>query len=192
VTDLSSARERYRRAAGPFGAVVRSVPSDAWQRPTPCDGWVARDVVIHLVEWIPAVLGAGGVDFDGLPDANVDPVAAWDGLDRGLDSALLDASTAARRFTAGLVGELSVAEAIERLVIGDLVVHTWDLATATGLDAHIDQALAAEQLEGLQAMDAMLRASGHFGPEVPVVEDADVVTRLVAFTGRDPNRWSPD
>ena len=36
----------------------------------------------------------------------------------------------------------------------------------------------------------MLRSSGHYGPKVePSAEDADTQTKLIAFTGRDPN-WT--
>ncbi len=41
-------------------------------------------------------------------------------------------------------------------------------------------------LEEMLPMDAALRASGHYGPRVPVTDDADVQTRLLAFIGRGP------
>ena len=34
--------------------------------------------------------------------------------------------------------------------------------------------------------EAILRASGQYGPRVEVADDADVQTRLLAFIGRDP------
>ena len=37
-----------------FTERVRGVPPDAWDNPAPCEGWAARDVVRHLVEWFPA------------------------------------------------------------------------------------------------------------------------------------------
>lgn len=45
--------DRYRRVAGQFTQRVRQVPADAWQNPSPCEGEVARDVVGHLVDWLP-------------------------------------------------------------------------------------------------------------------------------------------
>jgi len=44
-------------------------------------------------------------------------------------------------------------------------------------------------LAGMEPLDAMLRESGQYGPRVPVPEDADPQTRLIAFIGRDPE-WS--
>jgi hypothetical protein len=41
-------------------------------------------------------------------------------------------------------------------------------------------------LEGMQPLDEMLRASGHYGPKVIVAAEADEQTQLIAFTGRTP------
>jgi hypothetical protein len=75
------------------------------------------------------------------------------------------------------------------LVTGDVLVHTWDLATAAGLDRTLDPRLVTDMLHGMEPMDEALRASGHFGARVEVVADADDQTKLIAFTGRDPD-WS--
>ena len=83
-------------------------------------------------------------------------------------------------------GAMPLGVATERFVTGDVLVHTWDLAKATGQDASIDADFAAGMYEGMLPMDAMLRQSGHFGPRVDVADDADPVTKLIAFTGRTP------
>ena len=66
------------------------------------------------------------------------------------------------------------------------MIHTWDLARATGQDETIDPEMAVGMLAGMEPIDEMLRGSGHYGPRVTVAEDADVATRLIAFTGRQP------
>jgi uncharacterized protein (TIGR03086 family) len=68
----------------------------------------------------------------------------------------------------------------------DLLVHTWDLARATGQDETVDAAEASAFLTGIEPWDAALRSSGHYGPRVPVPDDADDRVRLLAFTGRRP------
>jgi hypothetical protein len=40
----------------------------------------------------------------------------------------------------------------------------------------------------MQPMDEFLRASGQYGPKVPVPGDAPAVDRLMGFLGRDPSR----
>ena len=55
---MSEISERYRKVAAQFTQRVNAVPDDAWHNPAPCEGWVARDVVGHLVEWLPALVCA--------------------------------------------------------------------------------------------------------------------------------------
>jgi uncharacterized protein (TIGR03086 family) len=69
------------------------------------------------------------------------------------------------------------------------LVHTWDLARATGQSVRIDPVMSLEMVEGMAAIDELLRSSGHYGPKVNVPADADAVERLIAFTGRDPH-WT--
>lgn len=77
-------------------------------------------------------------------------------------------------------------DAIDTFFLGDIVVHTWDLARATGLDETLDADVVHVMLVGMEPLDEMLRASGHYGPKVEVPADADEQTRLIAFTGRRP------
>ena len=51
---MSEISERYRKVSGRFTQVATAVPVTAWGDPSPCDGWVARDVLRHMVEWMPA------------------------------------------------------------------------------------------------------------------------------------------
>lgn len=178
--------ERFRRVAGRFTDVAQGVLPDQWERPAPCEGWTARDVVRHLVEWVPAVIGRSGVALQPGPSVDTDPAGAWVALATALQSALDDPAVASTEFDVGPPGRMSVERAIGMIVLGDVLVHTWDLARATGQAEDVDVVIAAEMLEGMQAIDEMLRQSGHYGPKVPVPDDADVVTRLVAFTGRTP------
>jgi uncharacterized protein (TIGR03086 family) len=70
--------------------------------------------------------------------------------------------------------------------IGDIVVHTWDLARATGGDEKLDPDEVHRMFAGMEPLDAMLRASGQYGARVDVPVDADEQTRLIAFVGRRP------
>ena len=50
---MSEEAERFKALASAFTERVEAVPPDRWDSPAPCEGWVARDVVRHLVEWVP-------------------------------------------------------------------------------------------------------------------------------------------
>jgi len=184
------AAARFALVADAFGDRVRQVPADAWSAPAPCEGWTALDVVDHLLTWVPAVLGRSGLDFSSVPPAADDPAAAWQAFRTVISTALADPEVAGHRFDAGPPGELTVERAVDMLVTGDVLLHTWDLARATGLDDQVDERLAAEMLVGMQPIDDVLRSSGHYGPKVEVPVGSSVQDRLVGFTGRDPS-WSP-
>ncbi len=184
LASADSAGSRFRRIAATFTDRVAAVDATAWSNPAPCDGWTARDVVRHLVEWVPGLIGRSGIAFPPGPSVDHDPLGAWTTLAAALQTALDDPETAARSFDVGPPGDMTVEAAIDQLVTGDVLVHTWDLARAVGLDERIDATLAAAMYEGMLPIDEMLRASGHFGPRIDVPDDADAQTKLLAFTGR--------
>ena len=184
-----TAVERFRRVAGAFDDVVGAVPATAWDSPAPCEGWVARDVINHLVSWVPWVIGQSGHPLTITASAAENPARAWSELAAGLLALLQDPTIAATTFDAGPPGRMTVETAIDRLVTGDLLVHTWDLATATGQHVRLDTVISAQMFEGMQAIDELLRNSGQYGPKITVPHGADATTQLIAFTGRDPN-WA--
>ena len=185
---MSTEAARFGRVAATFDQVIDGV-SD-WEAPAPCAGWVARDVVRHLVEWIPGMFAGAGVSVADAPDVDTDPAAAWAALRDALAGALADADVASRTMTFGPAGEHTVAAAVDRFVTPDVLVHAWDLARASGQQVELDAEVAAGTLAGFEAMGDALVASGHFGPATPIAPDAPVQDRLIAASGRDP-AWQP-
>lgn len=179
--------DRYRRVAATFTERAEAVPPAAWEHPAPCDGWVARDVVRHLVGWIPPFLSAGaGVDLSEGPSVDADPVGAWTHLRDALQALLDDPARAATAFEHPQAGQHRLDDAIGAFVLGDVLVHTWDLARAAGLDEHLDPGEVHRMLTAMEPVADVLAASGHYGQRVPVPADADEQTRLIALTGRTP------
>ena len=70
--------------------------------------------------------------------------------------------------------------------LGDVLVHTWDLARATGQDETLDPEEVVAMLSGIEVHDAALRVGGQYGPRVEAAPDADPQTQLLAFLGRRP------
>src|SRR3954468_134851 len=92
---MSELTARYRRIADAFTARVVAVPADAWDNAAPCEGWLARDVVRHLVEWVPSFFFTSwDVDAVEIPSVDDDPVGAWIGLDSTLQVAVTDPAVA--------------------------------------------------------------------------------------------------
>lgn len=179
--------EEHRSIAGTFTDRVRGVPAGGWDRPAPCEGWVARDVVDHLVTWLPHFLRTGaGVELPEGPSAGTDPVAAWLAHAAAVQAVLDDPACGDRVLSNPFLGELPLDVAISRFYTSDVFLHTWDLARATGQDDRLDPERCAMMLKEMAAAEAAMRSSGHYGPPVEVPDDADVQTKLLGFIGRDP------
>ncbi|MBA2281859.1 MAG: TIGR03086 family protein [Acidimicrobiia bacterium] len=183
---------RFEKVAAAFTARVEAVAPDAWERPAPCEGWVARDVVRHLVEWLPGpgfLLGAFGVEAGPIPSVESDPAGAWAVVCAAIQGALDDPAVATRVEDCGPPGRLSLEAAVDMTCTPDVLIHTWDLARATGLDELLDPDEVRRTLAGLETLpaevDQAMRGSGHYGPRVEVDGDAEDQARLLAFMGRE-------
>jgi uncharacterized protein (TIGR03086 family) len=184
---MSGRADEHRRIAGAFTATVEGVAPEEWDRPAPAQGWVARDVVRHLVEWFPAFLdGAAGIALPAGPSVDDDPVGAWHAQTAAVQALLDEPGTAGREHDLPHIGRMSLERATDMIYTGDVFLHRWDLARATGQDETLDPDKCAVMLEGMLPMDEVLRQSGQYGPRVQVPDDADVQTKLLAFIGRTP------
>lgn len=179
--------DEYRGVAGAFTATVEGVRPEDWDRPAPPEGWVARDVVRHLIDWFSAFLrGATGITLPAGPPVDEDPAGAWRTHSDAVQALLDDREAADREHDFPHIGRMALRQAVAMVYTGDVFLHRWDLARATGQDEVLDPGRCAEMLAAMVPMDDALRHSGHYGPRVEVPDDADVQTRLLAFIGRDP------
>lgn len=185
MIDQSTPSSFHRDVAAGFTAAVRGATD--WDAPAPVAGWTARDVVRHLNEWFPGFLESGsGLTLPEGPSLDDDPVDAWVTRAQAVQAILDDPEVADRELTNPHLGTMTVAEAVSRFYTGDVFLHTWDLARATGQDETLDADLCATMYEAMLPMDDVLRSSGQYGPKVEVPVDADPQTKLLAFIGRDP------
>jgi uncharacterized protein (TIGR03086 family) len=181
---MSEIFERYARITGQFTDRVHGVSTEAWDNPSPCEGWTARDVVGHLTDWIPGFFGAVGVEFPALPSVQDDPVGAWVAVQAAIARSLADPNMAAKEVETPF-GTQSFAETVDMIVTGDVFTHTWDLARATGQPETLDAEQLQRMIAGMGAMpEEMMRAEGMFGPKIEVADDVDDQTRFLAYVGR--------
>jgi len=180
----SDPAEFHRWVAGAFTARVKGTTD--WDAPAPVAGWRARDVVGHLVEWFPGFLASGaGITLRPGPSVADDPVGAWRTHTDQVQALLEDPATADRVLSNPHIGALPLGPAISQFYSADVFMHTWDLARATGQDERLDPDEVHEIYEAMRPADEMIRGE-HFGPKVPVPDDADEQTKLLAFVGRTP------
>ena len=125
--------------------------------------------------------------LDGTPEPSGDPgdvVAAWTAVRSDVETALADPDRAGRVVETPF-GTIPFEVLVGRFVSVDLLVHTWDLSRATGLDERINADAVGHAYEGLKPMDAMLRGQGMFEDKVTPPAGADLQTEFLCFLGRD-------
>jgi uncharacterized protein (TIGR03086 family) len=71
-----------------------------------------------------------------------------------------------------------------RQLAADHLVHAWDLARALGVDDTLDPDAVRAVTEWFGPTEELWRAAGVIGPHVPVSDDADEQTRMLAMFGR--------
>ena len=183
VVTVSEAAERYGRVADGFGRRLAGVPEDGWPRPSPCTEWTARDIAVHVVN----VHRRVAANLDGsTPDevsGDDDLAAAWAAATGAVRSALADPAQAGQ-VTSGMFGEQSFESLVSRLLCTDTLLHTWDLARATGQDDSLDAEAVTRAREFLGPIDEAIRRPGGFAAKIDPPAGADEQTRLLCFCGR--------
>ncbi|MFC3985827.1 TIGR03086 family metal-binding protein [Streptosporangium jomthongense] len=181
--------EGFVRALDGFETVLAAVPSGRWDSPSPCEGWRAVDVAGHVIAGLSVVKAraVGQALLEADPDwrevAGPDPVATWRAV-RADMTAALEPEALARRIPLALDLEVTLGQWLEQYPL-ELLVHTWDLARATGQDVVLDPCLTRQALETARLFAPQGREAGMLGPERAVADDADDQTRLLALFGRD-------
>lgn len=175
--------DRHRTLAEAFGATIAAVPADRWESPSPCVKWTARDVVRHLVDVQSTFLRLVGRELGEVPSVDDDPAAAWRAASAVMQAELDDPVRAAAEFS-GYVGRSTLAEAVDRFVCFDLVIHRWDLARAVGLDVRLPPAEVPRLQTVAEDFGVAIRDHGVCGAALTPPAGADEQTRLLAYLGR--------
>ena len=182
-----SPAEQHAHDAERFASLTRAASADDWTRPSPVPGWTARDVVGHLIEWLPGFVSRAGVELTPV-SVSEDPAGAWQARADEVQRVLEERGDAV--YASPMFGEMPLASAITQFYTTDVWMHSWDLAHALGVDIDLGEERCAQTLAGMEPMDEALRSSGQFGPRVAVPDDASAQDRFVGFIGRDPG-WAP-
>jgi len=181
ITDIA---DRYRRLSTRFTDLIRSVPTDRWNRQSPCEEWKAADVVAHVVSTEAEHLKRMNIDLPESIDG-LEPIAAWPIVRDRMQQAL-DTPDEAEHSYDGFFGPTTLAASVDQFYSMDLVVHAWDLARAVGL--HEFEEMPAHELDevatAIESFGDNMRAPGVFGPEVSAPAGADRQTKLLAVMGR--------
>ncbi len=161
---LTPGRTRPRARTGPFADLVAHVIS------------THRRVIATLDDSEP-------VDVDPGSDLS----SQWESATGAVASALGDEARASK-LVGGMFGEQTFASLVGRLVCSDTLIHTWDLARATGQDETLVADAVAVAMESLAPLDDAIRRPGGFRPKIMPAPGADAQTIFLNFCGRAPQR----
>ncbi|MFF1836131.1 TIGR03086 family metal-binding protein [Streptomyces sp. NPDC058231] len=170
--------------------VVHGIHDGQLGDPTPCTEYDVRALVDHLFQVV--------VNFQALaarqePDFGPAPTAVtgdWRGR-FGEETAKLVAAWDAPGADEGTAGSMGFpARTVARMVLGDLTLHAWDLARATGQVFVPDGDVVDELGPGVAEMAPTARKAKVYGEPFPVPDGASPFEQMLGTTGRDPG-WQP-
>lgn len=199
MTSTETARPDLAPAASAVAAVVAGVRDDQLTGPTPCPDMTVAALLDHLHGLARAFIAAAEKSPEAAGSAPQADAAALVPAWREEIPARLAALARAWADPAAWSG-MTAAGGLElpgefagTVALDEIVLHGWDLATATGQPFSPDDA-AVEVVYGFTAaMSAPGQEAGReglFGPVVEVPQDAPAFERALGYAGRDP-RWTP-
>jgi uncharacterized protein (TIGR03086 family) len=180
---MSDVVDNYRTACQGFAAVVAQ-GEGSWTNPSPCPDWDARGVVEHVIGFHGELLLRPTATEHECPTG--DPGARWSATASAIHSAIAMASSLDDPRVSPEVDLVRLLPALT----AEVLVHTWDLAKAIGVEPHLDAELCEVAYDFMRANEERVRSSGMFDSSVPASNTPDAATRLIAFLGRDAG-WTP-
>ena len=173
---MASVGDTWNTVAAKWTELHGQIGDTDWDKPSTCEGWNVRDVVDHANSW--QVIGGNTLG------AEIAEGADWSSIQPAMAAALADPSNLEGK-AEGFGG--MPKQGVAGMVIGDLLVHCWDVARSLGLDETLPEDAVTSTLMGLQRMpDEVLRSDKMFGPAIPVADDASAQDKLLGFVGRQP------
>ncbi|WP_405148497.1 TIGR03086 family metal-binding protein [Sphaerisporangium sp. NBC_01403] len=171
------------RTLAEVDALVAAVAPGQMGDPTPCEGWDVRALLNHLVYenlmWTSLAEGSPRSDFTA-DHLGGDHVAAFRAAAGAAMAAFGRPGMLEERF-----GPAPGWRLVEQVVI-EMLVHGWDLATATGRPADLAPDVAEAILPAVRAIYGELPRTpgGSFAPERQAPPGATAADRLAAYLGR--------
>ena len=179
----------YVRAMAATRAYIDGVRPAQWAGPTPCTEWNVKQVANHIIGenlWAAELLrGKTIADVGNRLEGDLagdNPAAAYAASVEA--ASLACTAPGAMESTCHLsFGDYPGSEYAAQLFM-DMLIHGWDIATATGQDARLDPELVAACLPIAEQVTNQFRGAGVFGDNLPIDTQADPQTKLLALVGR--------
>ncbi|MCH7737219.1 MAG: TIGR03086 family protein [Chloroflexi bacterium] len=158
---------------------------------TPCTEWNVQSLINHA-------LAVQNFAYSTLSKASFD-MSTMGAVDHAFPSEGAEAAfKAITESTLATLKSINLADTVETafgsmpggqfimVPITDMIIHTWDLAKATGQNSTLDNGLAEIGYNVIANVAAGGRERGAFGPEVVIPDTASFQDRLLGMSGRTP------
>ena len=180
-------------AATEFGRLVDGTRPNQLGDPTPCPEFTVRDLINHVTGG--AMMYAIAFREGSVPETDL-PRLEGDVLGndyRATYANTLDDVRAILAMPGAVDGNVVLPfgemprDAALAIAVFDVMVHAWDLATATGQSLTVSDAEAEAAIGyGAYLHVDELRDGSLFGPHADTADDASGWDRLIAYSGRTP------
>ena len=183
--------EIYEQALAQYRPILAAIKAEQHKSSTLCTDWTVEALINHSLatqRFAQAVLSKSGADPSVMADVN-HPLPA-----EGAIAALNSISSE----VLSTLKSLNMEEIVETpfgampggqfimVPITDMIVHTWDVAKATGQNTTLASGLAEVAFNVLTVVGANGRERGAFGPEVTVPATASFQDQMLGLSGRQP------
>lgn len=172
--------------------VLANVTDEQLSATTPCDPMRLSDLVQHIGGLALAFTAAARKDFGPLTDTPPVNTGELDADWRTSFPLRLAELAAAWRDPSAWEGMTRAggvdfpAEVGGLVALTEVVIHGWDVASATGQPYDVDAESADAVLPYVTESAAEGPIEGLFGAAMPVADDAPVLDRIIALSGRAP------
>ncbi len=188
----SAAVDQLARTTQICAGIVAGVAPHQWAARTPCEEWTVREVVVHLI--LGKHLFADALVPDAAPTVtdtarylespDADLPAAFDIAGQLLLQAFSTPETMTRMITVPF-GTIPGAVALNLRIV-EMLVHGWDLASATGIQAQFPEDLAEQEIAfSRQNLSRVPPGRRRFADPQSAPDDAPAIERLAALLGRE-------
>ncbi|HZZ48931.1 MAG TPA: TIGR03086 family metal-binding protein [Pseudonocardia sp.] len=166
--------------------LVDTVTPDQLSDPTPCDQYRVRDLLEHIDS-----VSTGFAAIARKQVAEPTALSFADGWQIRVANHVRDLGVAWGNPTAwdglGAAAGLELANEVwGRIVLTELVVHAWDLATATGQSTDLPEDTLRACLDHVVDFVPNAPIPQLWGSPVELADEAALLDRIVAVTGRTP------
>ena len=173
-----------RECADAVAATASGIRTEQLDDRTPCEKFTVAELLDHLDETLSSSARAARKEPQpGGATSAISPAAVAEAA--VLTAAAWADPAAYEGVTEFGPGEMPAAFAAT-ITLEELALHGWDLARATGRPFTLSEATARVALGAVEQIAEQARATGGYGPPVPVPADAPALRRALGASGRDP------